>query len=100
MTPYSWDMECRRCGACCIAPSVSSSIPGMPSGKPAGERCVRLTDDNQCSLYGLPSRPRVCSDFKPAQDTCGDRFDEAVALMEAMEKDTTPASPNGNAPTQ
>ena len=28
------------CGACCIAPSISSAIPGMPDGKPAGVRCV------------------------------------------------------------
>ncbi|MFS9540720.1 YkgJ family cysteine cluster protein, partial [Klebsiella pneumoniae] len=26
-------MECRTdCGACCIAPSISSPIPGMPQG--------------------------------------------------------------------
>ena len=37
-------MECRiGCGACCIAPSISSPIPGMPDGKPAGVRCVQLT---------------------------------------------------------
>ena len=30
-------MNCREgCGACCIAPSISSPIPGMPHGKPAG----------------------------------------------------------------
>ena len=30
-------MRCREgCGACCIAPSIASSIPGMPDGKPAG----------------------------------------------------------------
>jgi Fe-S-cluster containining protein len=27
-------MDCRAgCGACCIAPSISSPIPGMPDGK-------------------------------------------------------------------
>ncbi|HFY5777145.1 TPA: YkgJ family cysteine cluster protein, partial [Salmonella enterica subsp. enterica serovar Typhimurium] len=27
-------MDCRSgCGACCIAPSISSPIPGMPYGK-------------------------------------------------------------------
>ena len=32
-------MDCRRnCGACCIAPSITSPIPGMPQGKPAGVR--------------------------------------------------------------
>ena len=37
------------CGACCIAPSISSLIPGMPQGKPAGVHCVQLTDDNRCA---------------------------------------------------
>ena len=42
-------MECRMgCGACCIAPSISSPIPGMSEGKRAGERCVQLDDDNLC----------------------------------------------------
>ncbi|MCR3872443.1 YkgJ family cysteine cluster protein, partial [Pseudomonas aeruginosa] len=28
-------MQCRAgCGACCIAPSISSPLPGMPAGKP------------------------------------------------------------------
>ena len=36
-------MQCRAgCGACCIAISISSPIPGMPLGKPAGVRCVQL----------------------------------------------------------
>ena len=30
-------LACRDgCGACCIAPSISSPIPDMPAGKPAG----------------------------------------------------------------
>jgi Fe-S-cluster containining protein len=30
-------MPCRNgCGACCIAPSISSPIPGMPHGKLSG----------------------------------------------------------------
>src|SRR5690606_40832938 len=45
-------MECRPgCGACCIAPSISSAIPGMPNGKPAGVRCLHLTDANYCGLF-------------------------------------------------
>ena len=36
-------IACRTgCGACCIAPSISSPIPGMPDGKPAGVPCVQL----------------------------------------------------------
>ena len=65
----------------------------MPAGKPAGERCAHLTGDNLCALYGTPERPRVCSDFPPAPDTCGGSFDEAIALMEEMERETAPAPP-------
>ena len=35
------DPECRPgCAACCIAPSISSPIPGMPDGNVAGAVCV------------------------------------------------------------
>ena len=55
-------LSCRMgCGACCIAPSISSPIPGMPQGKPAGVRCVQLTDDNRCAIFGQPERPKVGS---------------------------------------
>ena len=38
-------MDCRPgCAACCIAPSISSPIPGMPHGKPAGVRCAQLDE--------------------------------------------------------
>ena len=38
-------MICRSgCGACCLAPSISTPIPGMPQGKPAGVRCVQLDE--------------------------------------------------------
>ena len=58
-------MQCRvGCGACCIAWSISSPIPGMPNGKPAGVRCVQLTSDNKCKLFDKPERPLVCSSCK------------------------------------
>lgn len=73
-------MECRLgCGACCIAPSISSPIPGMPMGKPAGVRCVQLNSENLCQLFGDLSRPAVCAQFLPANDVCGE--DNAFALM-------------------
>ncbi|MEH6346215.1 MAG: YkgJ family cysteine cluster protein [Bermanella sp.] len=66
-------MECRLgCGACCIAPSISSAIPGMPNGKPAGERCIQLDDHNLCKLFNLPERPKVCFAFKADMHVCGD----------------------------
>ncbi len=66
-------MECRLgCGACCIAPSISSAIPGMPNGKPAGVRCIQLDDHNLCQLFNQPERPKVCFAFKADMQLCGD----------------------------
>ena len=84
-------MKCRAgCGACCIAPSISSAIPGMPDGKPAGVRCVQLTTDNRCHLFGRPERPAVCVRLKPTQDMCGASTGEALAALSAMERETRP----------
>ncbi len=78
-------MECRKnCGACCIAASISSPIPGMPGGKPAGIKCIHLMDDMMCALYGNPSRPRVCIDFKPDPDFCGNSREEAMRILYSM----------------
>lgn len=84
-------MECRvGCGACCIAPSISSPIPGMPHGKPAGVRCVQLTADNRCALYGKPERPAVCVRLRPHPDMCGNSAAEAMLLLSALELATQP----------
>jgi Fe-S-cluster containining protein len=83
-------MECRRCGACCVAMSISSPIPGAPGGKPAGERCSHLGEDMLCGLYAGPLRPEVCGDFKPMPDTCGRSFEEAMTLISELEKRTGP----------
>lgn len=84
-------MECRvGCGACCIAPSISSPIPGMPHGKPAGVRYVQLTADNRCALYGKPERPAVCVRLQPHPDMCGNSVAEAMLLLSALELATQP----------
>jgi uncharacterized protein len=73
------------CGACCIAPSISSPIPGMPQGKPAGVRCVQLDAANLCRLFGDPRRPAVCARFRFDRDLCGDNRDQALARIVALE---------------
>jgi hypothetical protein len=79
-------MECRSgCGACCVAPSISSPIPGLPHGKPAGLRCPHLTADRRCALYDDPARPRVCASFPARPDHCGVSREEALALLTALE---------------
>lgn len=86
-------MECRTgCAACCIAPSISSPIPGMPDGKPAGEPCVQLSADGKCGLFGQPGRPLVCVSLAPSIEMCGNSAGEARAYLERLERLTAPDS--------
>ncbi|AMO37708.1 zinc/iron-chelating domain-containing protein [Thauera humireducens] len=72
-------MDCRPgCAACCIAPSISSPIPGMEGGKPAGTRCIQLDERDRCRLFGDPRRPAVCGSLAPSVEMCG--ADQAHAL--------------------
>ncbi|ENY71781.1 YkgJ family cysteine cluster protein [Aeromonas diversa] len=80
-------MECRAgCAACCIAPSITSPIPGMPGGKPAGVPCVQLDERLGCKLFGRSERPAVCGGFKPMPDVCGSSRDEALWLIGELER--------------
>lgn len=84
-------MHCRpACGACCIAPSIASPIPGMPQGKPAGVRCVQLTDEARCRLFGRAKRPRFCSGLQPSAEMCGGSREAALAWLTALEAATRP----------
>ncbi|MEI7597551.1 MAG: YkgJ family cysteine cluster protein [Bacteroidota bacterium] len=79
--------QCRpNCSACCIAPSISSKIPGMPGGKPAFVKCIQLADDNLCKIFDSPERPQVCWNFKFDSIICGNNKDEAMKIMEELEK--------------
>jgi len=79
-------MECRSgCGACCIAPSITSPIPGMPQGKQAGMRCVQLDADNRCRLFGRPERPAFCGGLQPAADMCGNTREHALHWLTELE---------------
>jgi len=83
-------MDCRLgCGACCIAPSITSPIPGMPEGKAAGERCVQLSEDNLCKIFGSEERPDVCSSFSATFDVCGNSNSEALMLIAFLESQTS-----------
>ncbi len=86
-------MDCRvGCGACCIAPSISTPLPGMPEGKPAGVRCVQLTPDNRCRLFGKPERPAVCVSLRPSEEMCGTSSTEALNWLNWLEEATKPGS--------
>ncbi|MFP4017737.1 MAG: YkgJ family cysteine cluster protein [Bacteroidales bacterium] len=81
-------MECRpQCGACCIAPSISSPIPGMPNGKPAGVPCVNLTEDYLCGIFDDPMRPDVCNGFMAEPLLCGNNREEAMRNLANLEEE-------------
>jgi hypothetical protein len=83
-------MECRSaCGACCIAPSITSPLPGMPGGKPAGVPCINLEMENYlCKLWGTDLYPQLCRDFKPCESVCGQSRQEAIQLISLLELTT------------
>ena len=83
--------ECRPgCGACCIAPSISSSIPGMPEGKAAGVPCVNLDRKFRCRIFRSPERPAVCGSRRATPEMCGSCREEALAILTELERLTTP----------
>lgn len=84
-------MDCRpHCGACCIAPSITSPIPGMPDGKPAGVACIQLDGDLRCRLFGQPGRPACCSGLQPSAEMCGTSREAALRWITALERATAP----------
>jgi Fe-S-cluster containining protein len=84
-------MQCREsCAACCIAPSISSAIPGMPNGKPAGVPCIQLDEQLRCKLFGLPERPACCSGLQPSFEMCGENREQAIHWLAQLEQQTRP----------
>ena len=84
------EFTCRAgCGACCIAPSISSPIPGMPQGKPAGVRCIQLDENNCCRIFGQPERPAVCGSLQPSAEMCGASRGEAMHYLMQLDKMTS-----------
>ena len=82
-------LSCRvGCAACCIALSISSVIPGMPNGKPAGVSCIQLDQAGRCQLFGLPERPAVCLSLQPEPMMCGDSLEHALHYLTRLENNT------------
>jgi hypothetical protein len=79
-------MNCRPgCGACCIAPSISSL------DKPAGQPCAHLTADFRCAIFASLQRPACCAGLQPAAEMCGGDRDAALAWLTALEAATMPS---------
>ena len=86
-------MDCRPgCGACCVAPSISSPLPGMPRGKPAGVRCVNLDAHNLRRVGNTPAFPAVCRGFRPESAVCGGSAAEALVKLTILEAQTRTAA--------
>jgi Fe-S-cluster containining protein len=84
-------MNCRSgCGACCIAPSISSPTPKHPQGKPAGLPCGHLDAELRCELFGSPLRPKVCGSLQPTPEMCGGRREQALVWLAELEFSTRP----------
>jgi hypothetical protein len=60
----------------------------MPDGKPAGVRCLHLTDDHRCRIYD--KRPEVCRRLKPSREMCGETTEEALRYLIELERLTQP----------
>jgi uncharacterized protein len=57
----SGTITCSQCGACCVAPDISSL------GKAEGAVCPHLQPDNRCDIYD--DRPLVCRQYQ-ADEIC------------------------------
>lgn len=78
-------MECRPgCGACCVAPSISSLK------KPAGQHCAHLDDQFRCTIFGRPERPDCCSGLQPSPEMCGATREQALVWLANLEAATRP----------
>ena len=83
--------ECRKnCGACCIAPSINTPLPGMPKGKPAGVPCVNLDSDMRCKIFNSPERPAFCASLQPSAEMCGSCKLDALNYLTELEELTRP----------
>ena len=79
-------LECRPgCGACCIAPSISSLR------KVAGEACTHLDAEYRCKIFASPLRPACCSGLQPSAEMCGASRGEALRWLMQLEDQTRPA---------
>ena len=67
----------------------------MPHGKPAGVRCVQLTADNRCAIFGQPERPAVCGSLRAEPVMCGLDRSHAMTWLTQLEVATaTPEAPS------
>lgn len=64
----------------------------MPQGKPAGVRCVQLSEDNRCRIFGQADRPACCAGLQPAMDMCGESRFDALRWLAQLDEATRPGA--------
>lgn len=64
----------------------------MPSGKPAGMRCVQLLPDQRCAIFGQSDRPAFCAGLQPSAAMCGNTRAEAIEWLARLEVLTAPVA--------
>lgn len=72
------------CGACCIAPSISSLE------KSAGKACVHLDANLLCEIFGQAERPACCSGLQASEEMCGTDREHALVWLDRLERLTAP----------
>jgi hypothetical protein len=80
------------CGACCVAPSISSL------NKPAGVPCDHLDPQLRCRLFDDPRRPVVCAGLRPSMEMCGKDRVHALQWLGALEDLTAPTVASARSP--
>jgi hypothetical protein len=64
----------------------------MPDGKAAGERCIHLTGEHLCAIFGHPDRPPVCASLRASVEMCGATARDAFGYLQRLERSTRPAA--------
>jgi hypothetical protein len=62
----------------------------MPDGKPAGVRCIQLTVENRCAIFGSALRPACCAGLQASPSMCSDTRQDALAILHRLEVLTRP----------
>jgi uncharacterized protein len=74
-----------------LTPCQASHEVKESNGKPAGVRCIQLTADNRCAIFGDPRRPQVCARLQPEPAMCGSDRGHALRWLAALENATRAA---------
>jgi hypothetical protein len=64
--------------------------PRYAGRQTAGVRCVQLSADNRCMLFGRPERLAVCVSLRPTAEMCGTTNEEAFIFLTTLEHATQP----------